>query len=96
MQSNVVLRAPSFIFIKGDDGTLDLSGLSKDVYYQASLIITDAGRIIKNRFSNHKKCDLTVIDLSSFLQSVKEDKSRVKEDKSPYRSIEEPWNELQD
>ena len=82
------MKITNIIWIEDDDGVTDLhSILSTKEVFQAGLIITDKGRVLKNRFG-------PISDISSF-DLVKGAEPNPSKTRLKYRSIYDP-SDIQD
>jgi len=80
-------RVSKIIWIEDDDGTASLEairGVTQQDLWQASIIITDKGRILKNRSG---RCDQIIPSFDLVKQSID---PPVKKTKTKYRSIFDP------
>jgi hypothetical protein len=83
------VRVSRIIYIEGDDGTITIDkipGMTQQDIFQAAVIITDTGRILKNR-TGHSNTTLPSFDL---VKDAPPKKPRVSKTKSKYRSIFDP------
>jgi len=81
------VRASRIIYIEGDDGTITIDtipGMTRNDIYQASIIITDTGRVLKDR-SGVVGGTMPSFDLVKGAKQPKEKKK-----KPIYRSIFDP------
>lgn len=86
------VRASRIIWIEGDDGSMTIDtipGMTRQDIFQAAIIITDKGRILKDRSGPNNR----IIPSFDLVRDAKPPK--VSKEKAKYRSIYDP-SDIQD